>query len=139
MLQQELTFITLLMLLCQHGLAEEPANCREISCETFEICQYEKRTISCPKHHKISVHYANYGRTDTSVCPHSNATLTPANCYSDQTRILQLLCNGRNGCNLYISSLVYLDQCPHIYKYLKVFYTCEAPGSGSSSSSSSDG
>ncbi|KAI7794326.1 rhamnose binding lectin, partial [Triplophysa rosa] len=37
-------------------------------------------------------------------------------------------CNGRNGCNLYISSLVYLDQCPHIYKYLKVFYTCEAPG-----------
>lgn len=37
-------------------------------------------------------------------------------------------CNGRNGCHLYVSSLVYLDQCPHIYKYLKVFYVCQAPG-----------
>lgn len=103
---------------------------------------------------KISVYYANYGRADlsSSVCPHSNTTLTSATCTSDQTRIVKLLyyyrthannnhifksslcntcffifiyrCDKRNACQLYISSLVYLDQCPHIHKYLRVFYTC---------------
>ncbi|XP_051961073.1 rhamnose-binding lectin-like [Xyrauchen texanus] len=87
-------------------------------------CQNQHGTISCEGSRTISILYANYGRTDRLTCPHSNADAISSICYSLQTRTLQLLCNGKNTCNLYASSLLFLDQCPHIYKYLEVSYIC---------------
>ncbi|XP_051518220.1 rhamnose-binding lectin-like [Myxocyprinus asiaticus] len=88
------------------------------------ICQNEHGTISCEGSRTISIYYANYGRRDHMICPHSSADAISSTCYSLQTRTLQLLCNGKKTCNLYASSLLFLDQYPHIYKYLEVSFSC---------------
>ncbi|XP_057175712.1 L-rhamnose-binding lectin CSL3-like isoform X2 [Triplophysa rosa] len=102
---------------------QEPLDCGGIACNVFTICQYEKKAIRCDGQ-KISVVYANYGRTDPLTCPHSNATLTSSLCFSDQTKTVQLLCKKKEECKLYVSSLTYLDQCPGVHKYLAVYYIC---------------
>ncbi|KAA0707268.1 hypothetical protein E1301_Tti002589 [Triplophysa tibetana] len=103
---------------------QAPLDCGGRTCKVFTICQYEKKAIPCGGQN-ISVFYANYGRTDLLTCPHSNATLTSTLCFSDQSKTVQLLCNKKEDCKLYVSSLTYLDQCPDVHKYLAVYYICK--------------
>nr|XP_055043641.1 L-rhamnose-binding lectin CSL3-like [Misgurnus anguillicaudatus] len=104
--------------------AKKPLDCGNNGCDVTTICQFEKKEISC-NGGEFSVQYAYYGRIDSQICPHSNSSLTSSVCYSDQTSVVKLLCDGKRTCNLYVSSLIYLDLCPQKYKYLAVIYTCK--------------
>ncbi|XP_051947232.1 L-rhamnose-binding lectin CSL2-like [Xyrauchen texanus] len=97
-------------------------NTAGLYCE--KICQNKLRTISCEEGRTISVQKANYGKRDFLICPHSDFNATSSKCNSPQTKVLHLWCKGKRHCNLYASSLLFLDQCPHIYKYLEVSYSC---------------
>ncbi|XP_051947970.1 L-rhamnose-binding lectin CSL1-like isoform X2 [Xyrauchen texanus] len=76
--------------------------------------QNRNSTIGCEEDRTIYIHNANYGLRDA----------TSSFCYSPQSKTLKLLCNGKKTCNLYASSLLFLDWCPNIYKTLEVLYSC---------------
>ncbi|XP_065141489.1 L-rhamnose-binding lectin ELEL-1-like [Paramisgurnus dabryanus] len=110
---------------CGPDPAQKPFECEGKGCKMFSICQFDKQEFGCSSHEKMTVKYASYGRRSQQICPHSNSSLTSSLCFSDQTSIVKLLCDDKEKCKLYISSLVYVDLCPHIYKYLTVIYTCK--------------
>ncbi|XP_073731552.1 L-rhamnose-binding lectin CSL3-like isoform X1 [Misgurnus anguillicaudatus] len=109
---------------CGPDPTQKPFDCGENGCRVFSICQFEKQEFGCTSG-RMTVKYASYGRRSSEICPHSNSSLTSSLCFSDQTSIVKLLCDDKPTCKLYVSSLVYLDLCPHLYKYLTVMYTCK--------------
>nr|XP_055043648.1 rhamnose-binding lectin-like [Misgurnus anguillicaudatus] len=108
---------------CGPDPTQKPFDCGENGCRVFSICQFEKQEFGC-RSGRMTVKYASYGRRSSEICPHSNSSLTSSLCFSDQTSIVKLLCDDKPTCKLYVSSLVYVDLCPHLYKYLTVIYTC---------------
>nr|XP_055043647.1 D-galactoside-specific lectin-like isoform X2 [Misgurnus anguillicaudatus] len=109
---------------CGPDPTQKPFDCGKHGCNMFSICQFEKQEFGCSSDEKMTVKYASYGRRSSQICPHSNSSLTSSLCFSDQTSIVKLLCDDKSTCKLYVSSLVYVDLCPHLYKYLTVMYTC---------------
>ena len=82
----------------------------------------------------IRVDEVNYGRTSASIC--TGGPVKDTACFSNQTRIVGNLCNGKSLCNLTaptgktwrggpsFNNLFRLDPCAYTYKYLNVTYTC---------------
>uniref|UniRef100_A0A8C2DA10 SUEL-type lectin domain-containing protein n=1 Tax=Cyprinus carpio TaxID=7962 RepID=A0A8C2DA10_CYPCA len=68
----------------------------------------------------ISIHSANYGRTDSTTC----STGRPASqlCFF---HILSLFrCEGKNNCSISASNSVFSDPCVGTFKYLYISYFC---------------
>ncbi|KAL3975125.1 hypothetical protein ACER0C_023751 [Sarotherodon galilaeus] len=109
------------------------------------VCRYLETTYDCFPHHNVTcegsqsnlqcgegqvivVSWANYGRRDTTTCPgqYTIANLYDVNCvWPGSMEYVTNRCNGKNSCTVEAKSPV--DPCGGIYKYLEVFYTCQAP------------
>ena len=82
--------------------------------------------LKCPisNSHKLSVKWANFGRTSKTTCPHS--AISNTNCKDDNSlSIVKAECNGKNSCTIEVDSNTFGDPCGGTYKYLEIEYTCE--------------
>ena len=78
--------------------------------------------------HKLTVKWANYGRTSQTRCKqghHKNAT-AKTNCgASNSLKKVKDACNGRNSCSVQADNNTFGEPCHGTYKYLEVKYVCE--------------
>ncbi|XP_057175709.1 L-rhamnose-binding lectin CSL2-like [Triplophysa rosa] len=119
MLQRELRFLTLFVLLCQHG----------VKAVDLITCEGETASLTCAQG-TIKVLSANYGRTDSTTC----STGTPANQLSNvqctQSTSLSVLttqCGGEQSCSIVVGNAAFTEPCSGTYKYLYVSYECILP------------
>ena len=85
--------------------------------------------LKCPiSNHKLTVNWANFGRTSKSTCPHNANSNT--NCKADNSlSIVKAACDGENSCSVQVNSNTFGgDPCGGIYKYLEIKYVCEGQG-----------
>ncbi|XP_073679046.1 L-rhamnose-binding lectin CSL2-like [Garra rufa] len=117
MLAQKLSWIILLLFLCQHGVVAEI---------TMLICEGGSAFLSCDVGF-IKVVEANYGRTDSATCVIGKPASQISNTHCFQELSLYTLstrCNGRNNCPITAANSVFSDPCDVTYKYLNVTYDC---------------
>ena len=88
-------------------------------------CEGNWVSLSCPSGYSINVHYARYGRDDTSTCSaSSNNNCNSANSMSK----VGGACSGQNSCSVKAGNDVFGEPCKKIGKYLRVRYTCVNTG-----------
>ncbi|XP_064632150.1 uncharacterized protein LOC135490703 [Lineus longissimus] len=90
------------------------------------ICEKASDTISCIGG-SINIVYANYGRTNSFVCPAGLAfQKTNTNCLSEAATLAKVRneCHGKTTCSLSVSNEEFGDSCFGTTKYLDVHYTC---------------
>ena len=82
--------------------------------------------IACEKGEVISVTSANFGRLDTSTCPHSSLDTTNTTCRGPTSlTVVQGKCQGENSCLVPATDTTFGgDPCSGTHKYLTVSYTC---------------
>ena len=92
-------------------------------------CEKDGGTItpSCPSDGRISIIYANYGRTakDEYICSYGGSHKDVDTCDKHKNQYIQRakeLCNGKKSCTL--KTKEFGDPCPGTYKYLEVLFTC---------------
>jgi hypothetical protein len=116
------------------------SGCGNLGTATVRSCQDSSLTISCVRG-AIHIDHARYGRftgTGPAYCPESPFTApgptdASSSCGVDDNVLdqMQNLCNGKGACSLqdndgtYDATLTNQD-CPTVYKYLEVEYTCVA-------------
>ncbi|KAK7166993.1 hypothetical protein R3I94_001405 [Phoxinus phoxinus] len=114
MLVQKLSWIILLLFLCQHGI------------EAHVICEGNAGVLSCGSPRTIRVIKANYGRTNRRTCangvPYSQILNT--RCGITVTNIVYDRCNRKQTCVVPASNSLFGDPCVGTYKYLDVTYAC---------------
>nr|CAQ13825.1 novel protein [Danio rerio] len=83
--------------------------------------------LTCPKHHKITIIDALYGRKTKAICyDQPQDQLQNTNCYSPHAlHIVSERCNGSVHCAIHATNSVFSNPCEHTYKYLRVKYCCE--------------
>ncbi|XP_048031489.1 L-rhamnose-binding lectin CSL3-like [Megalobrama amblycephala] len=113
MLVQKLSWITVLLVLCQHGVEAK----RIVACEgtsAFLRCHWGS----------IRIMNANYGRTDDTTCPSSS--MYNLNCFSATSHhAMSVRCDGNKSCSVPAVNSVFGDPCYGTYKYLDVSYECQ--------------
>uniref|UniRef100_A0A3Q2WPK5 SUEL-type lectin domain-containing protein n=1 Tax=Haplochromis burtoni TaxID=8153 RepID=A0A3Q2WPK5_HAPBU len=79
----------------------------------------------CYDGHVIAVHWANYGRRDTTTCSYQRpeCEIQNARCINPTSKVADS-CNGKRSCIIEASNSVFGDPCPGTYKYLEVAYDC---------------
>ena len=67
---------------------------------------------------------ANYGRTDNVTCPlvGQPKTMVKTDCYSDQIKSFNTICNGKNSCTVPSSNAKFGDPCVGTYKYTGIIF-----------------
>ena len=88
-------------------------------------CEGRSVYLSCDSGYTIHVHYARYGRDDTSTCSrHSNS-----NCNSGSSMSkVGGACSGKRSCFVKADNGNFGDPCRKTPKYLRVKYTCVNTG-----------
>ena len=87
------------------------------------VCEDSDNNIEGPHGLRIEITHANYGRTASDVCEHSDASDT--SCTGDtHTQRLREECNGKTSCSVRATNSFWGDTCYGTYKYLDVDYTC---------------
>ena len=88
-------------------------------------CEGRYVYLSCDSGYTIHVHYARYGRDDTSTCSrHSNS-----NCNSGSSMSkVGGACSGKRSCYVKADNGNFGDPCRKTPKYLRVKYTCVNTG-----------
>ena len=79
--------------------------------------------LKCPiSNQKLTVNYANFGRTSETTCSHNSNT----NCKAENSlSIVKAACNGKNSCLVTARNSDFGgDPCGGIHKYLEVKYEC---------------
>ncbi|XP_067255427.1 L-rhamnose-binding lectin ELEL-1-like [Chanodichthys erythropterus] len=113
MLVQKLSWITVLLVLCQHGVEAK----RVTACEgdfAFLRCHWGS----------IRIINANYGRTDKSTCP--GGVMHDLNCFAASSHYaVSVRCDGSKSCSVPALNSVFSDPCYGTYKYLDVSYDCQ--------------
>ena len=88
-------------------------------------CEGSHVSLSCPSGYTINVHYARYGRDDTSTCSASSNS----NCNSGNSMSkVGGACSGQNSCSIKAGNDVFGEPCRKTPKYLRVRYTCVNTG-----------
>ncbi|XP_058619084.1 L-rhamnose-binding lectin CSL3-like [Onychostoma macrolepis] len=116
MLVQKLSWIILLLFLCQHG----------IEAKRTIICEGGSAFLSCD-FGLIKVLEANYGRTDHTTCASGRPSNEISNTHCFQEKSLHTMsarCNGRKSCSVPAVNSVFSDPCRGTFKYLDVSYDC---------------
>ncbi|XP_057175786.1 L-rhamnose-binding lectin CSL3-like [Triplophysa rosa] len=137
MLKQELSLITLFLLLCQHGVKTvniitchegiSYLDCRGITHKRLLTCEWESAHLSCDHQATITVLSAKYGRTDSFTCSTGKPASQLSNVQCIQTTSLSVMasiCNGKQDCLVSASNDVFGDPCVGTFKYLTVTYSC---------------
>ena len=102
--------------MCKLGKAKE---------EKRNACEGETLDLKCPiSNQKLTVNYANFGRTSETACPNSANSNT--NCKAENSlSIVKAACNGKNSCLVTARNSDFGgDPCGGIHKYLEVKYEC---------------
>ncbi|XP_048034112.1 L-rhamnose-binding lectin CSL3 [Megalobrama amblycephala] len=116
MLPQNLTWISLLILLCQQVVETK----RYFTCEGGSV------QLDCYWGY-IKVVTANYGRTDHTTCSTGRSLdqLSNVDCFQETSvRMMSIRCDGRKSCSVPAVNSVFSDPCVGTYKYLDVSYLC---------------
>ena len=84
--------------------------------------------IACATGEILSVISANYGRLDSTTCPHS--AMSNTNCRSPTSlAIVQEKCQGASSCQVSANPSTFGgDPCMGTYKYLEISYSCVDAG-----------
>ncbi|CAI5648890.1 unnamed protein product [Oreochromis niloticus] len=92
-------------------------------------CERSQAKLQCGEGQVIVVSWANFGRRDNTTCPDGNtAQLQNVTCLSPNSpEYVTNSCNWQNSCTVEASNTVFGDPCGGTYKYLEVFYACQAP------------
>ena len=92
----------------------------KLGVEKVRVCEGKKASIDCPKRSKISIEYANYGRTKGAhVCGALIALST--NCKAENSMdIVKADCDGKDNCLLEATNGKFGDPCFLTPKYLEV-------------------
>ena len=88
-------------------------------------CEGNYVSLSCPSGYTIHVHYARYGRDDTSTC--SSSSNSNCNSGSSMSKVGGA-CAGKRSCSVKAHNDVFGDPCRKTPKYLRVRYTCVNTG-----------
>ncbi|KAI7794323.1 putative rhamnose-binding lectin-like, partial [Triplophysa rosa] len=118
-MQRGLSFLTLLVILCLHGVKAVDL----ITCEGLTV------NLTCAQG-TIKVLSANYGRTDRTTCSTGRPAHQLSNVQCTQSTSLSVLttqCDGKQNCSIVVRNTVFTDPCPGTYKYLNVSYECILP------------
>ncbi|XP_062391413.1 rhamnose-binding lectin-like isoform X2 [Sardina pilchardus] len=101
-------------------------SCTSFSKQTCEGRTARSMTITCGSNRFIKIHWANYGRTDATICPHRHISNTT--CYSPKSlSVVRERCEGRVQCTIIVSNAFFSNPCPGTHKYLDVTYSCVPP------------
>nr|XP_014265748.2 rhamnose-binding lectin isoform X1 [Maylandia zebra] len=95
-------------------------------CELHTVaCEGSQANLHCDDGHIIAVHWANYGRRDTTTCSYQRpeCEIQNARCINPTSKVADS-CNGKRSCIIEASNSVFGDPCPGTYKYLEVAYDC---------------
>ncbi|XP_031584930.2 rhamnose-binding lectin-like [Oreochromis aureus] len=95
-------------------------------CELHTVaCEGSQANLHCDDGHVIAVHWANYGRRDTSTCSYQRpeCEVQNAQCANPTSKVADS-CNGKSSCTIEASNTEFGDPCPGTYKYLEVAYDC---------------
>ncbi|XP_048037680.1 L-rhamnose-binding lectin CSL3-like [Megalobrama amblycephala] len=113
MLVQKLSWIAVLLVLCQHG----------VEAKRVTACEGESAVLECHGQ-SIRIINANYGRTDDTICP--RGMIHDLNCLSAKSIcIMSVRCDGNKSCSVPAVNSVFGDPCFGTYKYLDVSYDCQ--------------
>ncbi|KAA0701437.1 Rhamnose-binding lectin RBL [Triplophysa tibetana] len=119
MIHLELSFLTLLVLLSQHG----------VRAADLITCEGETAHLRCEEG-TVNVLSANYGRTDQTTCSSGRPAGQLLNIHCTQSTSLNVLtteCDGMQSCSIVVRNRVFNDPCFGTYKYLHVSYDCISP------------
>nr|XP_006814361.1 PREDICTED: L-rhamnose-binding lectin CSL3-like [Saccoglossus kowalevskii] len=100
---------------------------RQVSALYTSVCDNKQMQLICFGDGEIlRIESANYGRTDTQLCP-SRLDTTNTNCSAENSfQIVSERCNGKDECRIPVNTGVFGgDPCPETEKYLEVSYFCE--------------
>uniref|UniRef100_A0A3P9DNZ7 SUEL-type lectin domain-containing protein n=1 Tax=Maylandia zebra TaxID=106582 RepID=A0A3P9DNZ7_9CICH len=91
----------------------------------FLCFSFNSMNTSSDDGHIIAVHWANYGRRDTTTCSYQRpeCEIQNARCINPTSKVADS-CNGKRSCIIEASNSVFGDPCPGTYKYLEVAYDC---------------
>nr|XP_055043508.1 uncharacterized protein LOC129430376 [Misgurnus anguillicaudatus] len=139
MQQGRLSFICLLVLLCQSGVkATDLTTCEgdtaRLTCDlTSQViaCESDTASLHCGDEGRIRVLSANYGRTNSATCSSGKPANQISNVQCTQDSSLGVLasrCDGQKDCSISASNTVFGDPCGGTYKYLDVSYICIPSG-----------
>ncbi|XP_039655893.1 L-rhamnose-binding lectin SML-like isoform X2 [Perca fluviatilis] len=92
-------------------------------------CEGSFAQLQCDQGQVISVTCAHYGRSDQTTCVYQRPLnqIQDISCSSPTPQVADS-CNGQNSCTITVNNSVFGDPCVGTYKYLKVAYTCNYPG-----------
>ncbi|XP_073675404.1 rhamnose-binding lectin-like [Garra rufa] len=93
-------------------------------------CEHETSALTCDNGTVISIHSANYGRTDGSTCSAGRpaSQLAKTDCYASNTQtVVASGCEGKNSCSILASNNVFSDPCFGTFKYLYISSSCVSP------------
>ncbi|XP_041935264.1 uncharacterized protein LOC121697680 [Alosa sapidissima] len=98
-----------------------------------QTCEGNSTILDCGPN-VISIHTANYGRTNRDICSagQPDEAVSNTNCRTSRTRPkLQDMCDGKPTCKVTASSSTFFTprNCEDTYKYLDLSYSCKAPSS----------
>ncbi|XP_056589525.1 uncharacterized protein LOC130409523 [Triplophysa dalaica] len=119
MFHRELSFLSLMVLLCQHG----------VKAVDLITCEGQTASLTCAQG-TINVLSANYGRTDRTTCSAGKPANQLSNVQCRQSTSLSVVttpCNGKQSCSIAVRNTVFNDPCVGTYKYLFVSYECILP------------
>uniref|UniRef100_A0A3Q4H552 SUEL-type lectin domain-containing protein n=1 Tax=Neolamprologus brichardi TaxID=32507 RepID=A0A3Q4H552_NEOBR len=94
---------------------------RVITCDGHQV-----QHLCCADGHVIAIHWANYGRRDTTTCSYRRPECEIQNAQSSADSLIVCFhsCDGKRSCVIEASSAEFRDPCPGTYKYLEVAYDC---------------
>nr|Q9PVW8.1 RecName: Full=Rhamnose-binding lectin; AltName: Full=RBL; AltName: Full=Roe lectin; AltName: Full=SAL; Flags: Precursor [Silurus asotus]BAA87860.1 rhamnose-binding lectin (SAL) [Silurus asotus] len=90
------------------------------------VCEGGSASINCGAQ-TIKTIWANYGRTDSTVCStgRPGSQLLNTNCYtSDTLNKVAAGCDHLSTCTIPANNNFFGDPCPNTYKYLRIVYAC---------------
>ncbi|KAH9515232.1 Adhesion G protein-coupled receptor L3 [Bulinus truncatus] len=97
------------------------------SSHTAFACEDASLSLNCSRGEVLRIVRAHYGRFSLSVCnSHGQTDGWRIDCFTNRAKdIISERCDGRNLCNVHVSSTVFSDPCPGTYKYAEVKFQCE--------------
>lgn len=116
MLVSKPSWITLLLLLCRHGVE----GILSLACEGDTL------KLRCDWGY-IRVNSANYGRLSIFICSRGKSKEQVSNyqCLQEGTLpIVSMRCDGKKRCSVPVQDSIFSDPCYGIAKYLDVIYSC---------------
>uniref|UniRef100_A0A3Q4H542 SUEL-type lectin domain-containing protein n=1 Tax=Neolamprologus brichardi TaxID=32507 RepID=A0A3Q4H542_NEOBR len=95
------------------------ATCLLMSSGKSLFFPFNSMNTSSADGHVIAIHWANYGRRDTTTCSYRRPE-----CEIQNAQCINPTCDGKRSCVIEASSAEFRDPCPGTYKYLEVAYDC---------------